>query len=77
MTPLKDNIMVEMEVLGSEVIELAGRKKTNIGTVIAVGPKVRELEKGNRVILPQTFSDNAPDAYILMKENEVLGLLCE
>jgi co-chaperonin GroES (HSP10) len=79
MQPLKNNVMVEMETLSSGIIQVQSQDKTNIAKVIAVGPDVvdEDIRVGVKVIMPGTVGRDAPDAWVLVPENELMGVLCD
>lgn len=79
-TPYGNRILVqrhEQEVIGSIIIPEAYRTKDRLAKVVAVGPKVRDVKKGDVVLIPGCallHPDFEEDEYALITIDDVGGV---
>lgn len=72
---VSDRLFIRLEKQESPLILSASYHRTNIGTVISVGPLVRAAKKGDKVLF-HPFDDLPsydPDV-VVIRENSLLGL---
>jgi NADPH:quinone reductase-like Zn-dependent oxidoreductase len=76
-TPLIDNLVIELEPepeLSSLIkVQRAVRDMARYGIVVAVGPEVRDVKLGQRVLASITAGVEIPSG-VLVSEQNVLGL---
>ena len=82
-TPLGDRLLVKpddaaAEQQGGIYLPDSAQEKPQNGTVVAVGPDVENVKKGDRVLLPKFGgSEVTIDGvdHSIMREDDVLGIL--
>lgn len=86
-TPLKDRLVIrraetKTEINGIILAEAAQRKETE-GTVEVIGPEVKDIQVGDKVLfgkgdgvaLPQQYFER-PGDYIIIRDEQVRAILC-
>lgn len=75
-TPLKNNLLIEV-YKASSVFEMLDENQTEKGKVLAVGPLVDSVNKGDEIIFKSYALDkfeDGDDKYYILSEDDVKGI---